>query len=89
MVTITDSWRLADRAQVAVRDAVERATLAAIKGDQEMAWLWLHSARRSAEALVRHLERAADEAQPGSYDPVEAGATTSTGTGVGVAGIAR
>lgn len=64
MVLITDSWRLADTAQVAVREAVERATLAAVKGDTDMAYLWLHSARRSAEALARHLEEAADQVRP-------------------------
>lgn len=64
MMLITDSWRAADTAQTAVRDAVERATLAAVKGDGELAYLYLHAARRSAEALARHLEEAADEVCP-------------------------
>lgn len=46
---------------MAVSGAMSKATLAAVSGDTEMAWLYLHAARKSAEALARHLEQAAEE----------------------------
>jgi hypothetical protein len=61
MVTITESWRQADKARKEVTKAMERATLAAVAGDADMAWLNLHAARRSAEALALHLEEAAND----------------------------
>jgi len=61
MVTITESWRQADKARKEVSKAMERATLSAAAGDPEMAWLYIHAARRSAEALALHLEEAASD----------------------------
>lgn len=55
MVSIPDSWRLADKALRVAQEAADTAAAYAASGDGRMAALYLHSARRSAEKAVEHL----------------------------------
>ena len=64
MVTVSESWRLADKALHLAQTASDKAAAYAASGDAEMAYLWLHAAHKSAEKAVEHLAVARVEVIP-------------------------